>query len=228
MILNLRVDLPLMSEIQQLKPILYSFRRCPFAMRARLILKICNVTVRLREIELKDKPKELLQASPKATVPVLILPNKILEQSMDIIFWALSVRDPHNILVSWNADKTASEQFLKSLDNDFKHHLDRYKYATRFEPKVRDFHRDFAMLWIENIENKLSAMPYLSGKTIGIFDYISLPFIRQFRIADPKWFDCQKLPNLHKRLSQFLESNLFKQIMLKMPIWKKTRLETEF
>ncbi len=108
MILGLRVDFYLMAETQ---PILYSFRRCPFAIRARLILKICNVTVRLREIELKDKPKELLQASSKATVPVLILPDQILEQSIDIILWALSVSDPHNILVSWNADKAASTQF---------------------------------------------------------------------------------------------------------------------
>ena len=228
MILNLRVDSHLMAETQQLKPILYSFRRCPFAMRARLILRTCNVKVMLREIELKDKPMELLQASPKATVPVLVLPNQILEQSMDIIFWALSIRDPHNIMVSWNADKTASEQFLKLLDGDFKHHLDRYKYAARFEPKDKNFHRDLAMLWIEIIEVRLSEKPYLSGKTIGIFDYIYFPFIRQFRIADPNWFDSQKLPNLHKWLSQFLESDLFKQVMQKMPIWKKTGLETEF
>jgi len=225
MILGLRVDFYLMAETQ---PILYSFRRCPFAIRARLILKICNVTVRLREIELKDKPKELLQASSKATVPVLILPDQILEQSMDIILWALSVSDPHNILVSWNADKAASAQFLKSLDDDFKHHLDRYKYAGRFEPKDKKFHRDLAMLWIENIEVKLSEMPYLSGKAIGIFDYMCLPFIRQFRIADPDWFDSQKLPNLHKRLSQFLESDLFKQVMQKIPIWEKTGIEIEF
>ena len=195
MILNLRANFHLMAETQ---PILYSCRRCPFAMRARIILKICDVTVRLREIELKDKPKGLLQASPKATVPVLILPEQILEQSMDIILWALSISDPHNILVSWNADKATSAQFLKSLDDDFKHHLDRYKYAARFELKDKNFHRDLAMLWIENIEVKLSEMPYLSGKGIGIFDYISLPFIRQFRIADPGWFDSQKLPNLHK------------------------------
>ena len=214
-----------MAETQ---PILYSFRRCPFAMRARLILKKCNVTVRLREIELNDKPKDLLEASPKGTVPVLVLQNQILDQSMDIIRWALSVRDPYNILLSWNADKAASAQFLESLDDDFKHHLDRYKYSARFEAKDKNFHRDLAMLWIANIEVKLSEMPYLSGKEIGIFDYICLPFIRQFRIADPDWFDSQKLPYLHKSLSQFVESDLFKQVMQKMPIWKKTGKETEF
>ena len=214
-----------MAETQ---PILYSFRRCPFAIRARLILKKCNVTVKLREIELKDKPKELLQASPKATVPVLILPDQILDQSMDIILWALSVSDSHNIMGSWNADKAASAQFLESLDDDFKHRLDRYKYSARFEAKDKNFHRDLAMLWIANIEVKLSEMPYLSGKEIGIFDYICLPFIRQFRIADPDWFDSQKLPYLHKSLSQFVESDLFKQVMQKMPIWKKTGIETEF
>ena len=181
------------------------------------------MTVKLREIELKDKPRELLQASPKATVPVLILPDQILDQSMDIILWALSVSDSHNIMGSWNADKAASAQFLESLDDDFKHHLDRYKYSARFEAKDKNFHRDLAMLWIANIEVKLSEMPYLSGKEIGIFDYICLPFIRQFRIADSDWFDSQKLPYLHKSLSQFVESELFKQVMQKIPIWKKNR-----
>ena len=214
-----------MAETQ---PILYSFRRCPFAMRGRLILKKCDVKVRLCEVELKDKPKELLEVSPKATVPVLILPDQILDQSMDIILWALSVSDSHNIMGSWNADKAASAQFLESLDDDFKHHLDRYKYSARFEAKDKNFHRDLAMLWIANIEVKLSEMPYLSGKEIGIFDYICLPFIRQFRIADPDWFDSQTLPYLHKSLSQFVESDLFKQVMQKMPIWKKTGIETEF
>ena len=214
-----------MAETQ---PILYSFRKRPFAMRARLILKKCDVKVRLREVGLKDKPKELLEVSPKATVPVLILPDQILDQSMDIILWALSVSDSHNIMGSWNADKAASAQFLESLDDDFKHHLDRYKYSARFEAKDKNFHRDLAMLWIANIEVKLSEMPYLSGKKIGIFDYICLPFIRQFRIADPDWFDSQKLPYLHKSLSQFVESDLFKQVMQKMPIWKKTGIETEF
>ncbi len=228
MILNLRVDFPPMAETELLKPVLYSFRRCPFAMRARLILKKCDVKVRLREVDLKDKPKDLLEASPKATVPVLVLPEQILEQSMDIIFWALSVRDPYKMMLSWNADKSVSEQFLKSLDNDFKHHLDRYKYAARFKPKDKDFHRDLAMLWIKKIEDRLAEATYLSGENIGIFDYICLPFIRQFRIANPDWFDSQKLPNLHKRLSQFLESELFKLVMQKMPTWKKTGLETEF
>ena len=159
---------------------------------------------------------------------MLILPAQILDQSMDIILWALSVSDSHNIMGSWNADKAASAQFLESLDDDFKHHLDRYKYSARFEAKDKNFHRDLAMLWIANIEVKLSEMPYLSGKEIGIFDYICLPFIRQFRIADSDWFDSQTLPYLHKSLSQFVESDLFKQVMRKMPIWKKTGIEAEF
>ena len=217
-----------MPEIEEIKPILYSFRRCPFAMRARLILKKCDIKVRLREVELKEKPEELIRASQKATVPVLILSNQVLEQSMDIIFWALSINDPYRMLASWNADKLASKQFLDLLDNNFKHHLDRYKYSSSFKPKDKNMHRELAMSWIINIEESFSKTPYLLGKDIGLFDYICLPFIRQFRIADPDWFDSQKLPNVHKRLSQFLNSYLFKQIMRKMPIWKKTGIETEF
>ena len=112
---------------------------------------------------------------------------------MDIIFWALSVRDTYNMILQWNADKAASEQFLKSLDNDYKHHLDRYKYSARFEPKEKDFHRGAAMSWIKTIEDKLTEAAYLSGENIGILDYICLPFVRQFRIADPEWFDYQEL-----------------------------------
>ena len=217
-----------MLKKKETKPILYSFRRCPFAIRARLILKKCDIKVSLREVELKDKPEELLRASPKATVPLLILPNKVLDESMDIIFWALSIKDPYNLLDSWNEDKLASKQFLDSLDNNFKHHLDRYKYSARFKPKDKNIHRELAMTWIKTIEVRFLKNAYLSGKNIGLFDYICLPFIRQFRIADSDWFDSQKLPNVHQRLSQFLNSDLYKQVMQKMPIWKKTGIEIEF
>ena len=217
-----------MSKLEQKKPILYSFRRCPFAMRARLIIKKCNINVLLREVELRDKPDCLIDISPKATVPVLVLPNQVIEQSMDIILWALSFNDPYNMKKAWLEDKAASQHFLNSLDNEFKNHLDRYKYSSRYEPQDKIMHRNLAMLWIEKLENKLSKSAHLSGSEIGIFDYISLPFVRQFRIADPEWFDSCNLPNLHKRLSEFLESKLFMQTMKKMPIWKKTGQDIVF
>ena len=210
------------------KPILYSFRRCPFAIRTRLILKKCDIQVLLREVELDDKPDCMIKVSPKATVPILVLPNDVLEQSMDIIFWALSCNDPYKMKDAWIADEDFSKKFLHELDNDFKYHLDRYKYSTRFEPDEKILHRNMALSWIEKLDERLSKLAYLSEDLEGIFDYISLPFIRQFRIADPRWFDSCELPNLQKRLAEFERSDLFQRVMQKMPIWKKTRIEVQF
>ena len=132
-------------KLKHEQPILYSFRRCPFAIRTRLILKKCNIKVLLREIELGDKPDCMIEASPKATVPVLVLPDKVLEQSMDIIFWALSCNDPHKMKDAWIADEDFSDMFLHEKDNDFKYHLDRYKYSSRYQPDQKIFHRNKAL-----------------------------------------------------------------------------------
>ena len=210
------------------KPVLYSFRRCPFAIRARLVLKVCEISVLLREIELSDKPQCMIAISSKATVPILKLPNKILDQSMDIIFWALSYNDPCNILNGWMVDKEYSEYFLDSLDNEFKNNLDRYKYSSRYKLEEEILHRNKGLLWIEELEKKLKNSEYLSGDKKGIFDYISFPFIRQYRIADTDWFDRCDLPNVQKWLSEFEQSPLFQYVMKKMPIWKKTGKEVEF
>ena len=213
---------------KQVKPVLYSFRRCPFAIRTRIILKKCNIPVLLREVELSDKPDCMIKVSPKATVPVLVLPSNILEQSMDIIFWALSRNDPYHIRDAWIMDEHSSWKFLYTLDHHFKFHLDRYKYSSRYQPDEKMLHRDKALSWVEQLDEKLNKSSYLSGDSIGIFDYISFPFIRQFRIADPVWFDGCDLPNLHRRLYEFEQSNLFQQVMQKVPSWKKNGIEVQF
>ena len=208
-------------------PILYSFRRCPYAMRARMALILASKDCELRAIALKNKPDEMLQISAKGTVPVLELPNKVLEESLDIISWAME-SCPESVYIFSAKEKLMSESLIELFDSKFKYHLDRYKYSSRYEPQDKIMHRDLAMLWIEKLEIKLSKSAHLSGSDIGIFDYISLPFVRQFRIADPEWFDSCNLPNLHKRLSEFLESKLFMQTMKKMPIWKKTGQDIVF
>ena len=217
-----------LAELIQKKPVLYSFRRCPFAIRVRLVLKKCNIPVLLREIELNDKPACMIVASPKATVPVLVLQNRILDESMDIIFWALSINDPHHMKDTWIADIEFSKFFLDGLDNVFKYHLDRYKYSSRYKTNEKFLHRDMALSWIKKLEEILKKTDYLSGDRVGIFDYVSLPFIRQFRIADPIWFDSCNVPNLQKRLFEFEESDLFKQVMQRVPIWKKTGIDVKF
>ncbi len=147
---------------------------------------------------------------------------------MDIIFWALSINDSGHMKDKWIENIGLSQNFLDELDNNFKNHLDRYKYSSRYTPDEKFLHRDMALKWLEQLEKMLKKTDYLSGDEIGIFDYISFPFIRQFRIADPKWFDSCDIPNLHRRLYEFENSNLFKQVMQKVPIWKKSGIDVKF
>ena len=155
----------------------------------------------------------VINLTEKATVPVLVLPDKVLEQSMDIIFWALSCNDPHKMKDAWIADKVFSKLFLQEFDNDFKYHLDSYKYSSRYQPEQKILHRNISLSWAHQFYERLNKFAYLSKDLVGIFDYISLPFIRQFRIADPIWFDSCVLPNLQKRLGEFERSDLFQRVM---------------
>ena len=209
-----------MPDLMSKVPILWSFRRCPYAMRARLALLSSGNKVELREILLRDKPEVFLKTSPKATVPVLDLGDgEVLEQSRDIMLWALRRHDPENWLHPWRQNQPAVLAFLDRLDGDFKHHLDRYKYASRFDGGAAQLHRDKGAEFLAAINQQLSQRPALSGAVDGLMDYAALPFVRQFRIADPDWFDAQGWPFLHRWLQAFLNSTQFRTIMTKFPIW---------
>ena len=205
--------------------ILWSFRRCPYAMRARLALKSSETPVKLREIVLRDKPEEFLNASAKGTVPVLVMDDSVvLDESRDIMFWALHRNDPEGWLTICAKDPDGCQTFLDQLDGPFKHHLDRYKYASRYEDE-RDqatTHRDEGAQFLAEINTTLSQQPALSGDKMGLLDYAALPFIRQFRIADPEWFDAQDWPYLHPWLQTFLASDRFAAIMEKYKPWRET------
>ena len=201
--------------------ILWSFRRCPYAMRARLAIAASGVQVELREIVLRDKPAAFVTASAKATVPVLqCADGQVLEESRDIMFWALGRNDPENWLAPLQADRHRVDQFFNQLDGVFKTDLDRYKYASRFDPEKALLHRTQGAVTLQEFDNVLAHQPALSGAHLALLDYASLPFIRQFRIADEAWFDAQPWPHLHAWLQAFLASSRFAAVMAKYLVWQ--------
>ncbi|HMS27881.1 MAG TPA: glutathione S-transferase [Burkholderiaceae bacterium] len=203
-------------------PILYSFRRCPYAMRARLALLSSGILCELREVVLRHKPVELIWASPKATVPVLVTPNgQVIEQSWDIMLWALRQHDPAQWLP---ADAQVFEhglQLLQMCDGTFKQQLDRYKYPQRHGLADGKEERDAALLFLADLESLLTQQRYLFGSNIGIFDAALLPFIRQFAHVDAAWFAEQSLPRVQAWLSSFESSTDFQRVMTVYPTWVK-------
>ena len=201
-------------------PILYSFRRCPYAMRARMAIHISGQRCELREVLLRDKPPSMLEYSAKGTVPVLILQDgKVIDESLDVIDWALNLNDPDD----WqrSKDKEKTKELIKINDGEFKYHLDRYKYSKRYENEDPEFHRKKCLKFIESINNELNNSEYIFDDNISYADIVLLPFIRQFRIADIEWFDSLPYDNLKRWLSSFLGSSLLNSIMKKYDLWKE-------
>ncbi|WP_209349412.1 glutathione S-transferase [Pontixanthobacter sp. CEM42] len=195
-------------------PILYSFRRCPYAMRARMALAISETEVEHREVVLRDKPEAMLEASPKGTVPVVVLDDgTVIEESVDVMRWSLGENDPEGWLSGDDRD------LIAMIDGPFKHHLDRYKYSTRHDTDPEE-HRAGAFAILEQLEARLEGRKCLCGDTRSMADIATFPFIRQFANTDREWFDAQPLPNLQRWLAEHLDSPLFKQIMVKHDKWK--------
>lgn len=203
----------------QKTPVLYSFRRCPYAMRARLALAVSGVTCELREVVLRNKPEAMLAASPKGTVPVLVLSDgRVLEESLDIMIWALGLHDPEG----WLAPDRAQMQKLIDLnDGPFKYHLDRYKYPNRYEGEPPADHRALGEDILKRLNTALKEQGHLLGRKPCLADFAILPFIRQFANTDRDWFDRLPYPALHQWLANFLESSLFQGIMKKYTPWEK-------
>ena len=202
-------------------PVFWSFRRCPYAMRARLAVFSAGIQVELREILLRDKPEAFLKASPKGTVPVVeLVDGTVLEESRDVMQWALAQNDPDGWLDVQHRDPDGTAAFLDALDGPFKTHLDRYKYASRFDPEAALKHREEGAAMLAKFDSKLATQPSLSGTKNGLLDFATLPFVRQFRIADPVWFDTQPWPHLHHWLRDFLASRQFASVMKKYAVWQ--------
>lgn len=202
-------------------PILYSFRRCPYAMRARLALLSSATRYEMREVALRDKPAQMLDISPKGTVPVLLLPDgNVLEQSLDIMLWALEQHDPGGWLPSAPTARRGQLALIEACDSDFKPQLDRYKYPNRFGMSTSDSARDQGADYLAKLEQRLADDNFLSGDSWGLADAAIAPFVRQWTHTDPTWFARQPWPNLQVWLQQFEQSDSFFAIMVKVPIWK--------
>jgi len=196
-------------------PILYSFRRCPYAMRARLAIVYSGVQVLLREVELKNKPMELLDISPKATVPVLQCPDgSVLDESRDIILWALKQHDPDGWLES------IDHPLIDENDSSFKKALDGYKYADRFPEYPPIHYRERGELFLIKIEKSLEKYKFIQNNYLSYVDIAIFPFIRQFYFVNTSWFGSTPYPHLNAWLQKLLASHNFSIIMQKYPAWQ--------
>ncbi|PHR21744.1 MAG: glutathione S-transferase [Sphingopyxis sp.] len=198
-------------------PVLYSFRRCPYAMRARMALLVSETPVRLREVVLRDKPEEMIAASPKGTVPVLVLPDgQVIDESLAIMRWALEQDDPQD----WLDGEAAAAELIAEADGPFKHHLDRYKYPVRYDNVDPLEHRAGGQAFLVKLDSLIQESGQLMGERPTLADHAIFPFVRQFANNDRDWFDGLPLPALQKWLADHLASPLFKTTMQKYPQWQ--------
>lgn len=198
-------------------PILWSFRRCPYAIRARLALQSAGAKVELREIVLRNKPEAFLETSPSATVPTLRLTETVIDESLDIMVWALEQNDPDH----WLKMPEEGWGLISINDGPFKDALDHFKYATRYPEMDAEAERDKAAGHLMNLEALLRDGPWLLGESATLADFAILPFVRQFANADRAWFDTQEWPNLIAWLEHFTESDRFARVMQKYTPWSE-------
>ena len=195
---------------------LYSFRRCPYAMRARLALRYCAVAVDIVEVSLKAKPAQMLALSSKGTVPVLDVQGRVIDESLDIMRWALARHDPQDWLL--RQDPVAQEAMASLIsDNDqgFKHSLNRYKYAERYPEQPMEHYRAQGEVFLQHLERLLSDRDYLLAGHMSLADAALVPFVRQFAHVDREWFAQAPYPRLQDWLQRILGSELFMAIMAK-------------
>ncbi|MGB0504626.1 MAG: glutathione S-transferase [Pikeienuella sp.] len=192
-------------------PILYSFRRCPYAIRARLALASAGQQVTLREIVLRDKAEAFLEASPSATVPCLVA-EEVLDESLDVMRWALAARDPEG----WLDMPDEGWSWIERADGPFKNALDRTKYAVRYPDVDAGEQRALAGVFLADLDAQIDEWIF---DRATIADYAILPFVRQFAFIDKAWFDAQPWPALQGWLERFLASKRFLSVMQKYPKW---------
>ena len=194
-------------------------------MRARMAIAYAGINVGLREVVLKDKPPAMLDVSPKGTVPVVIdVDGRIIEESRDVMRWALDQNDPD----AWLAGLGLDDPLISACDDDFKHWLDRYKYAVRFPEQDEIWYRGQAEAFLATLELKLGDARFLNGSTLGVTDIAVFPFIRQFANVDMKWWESKPYPNVARWLAGLIASELFVAVMKKYPQWRDGDPEIPF
>lgn len=188
-----------------------------------MAVAVSGVEVELREVVLRDKPAEMLEASPKGTVPVLVLNDgSVVDESLDVMHWALAQNDP----LSWLSH--ADAELIAANDGPFKQALDRYKYPHRYDLADGFEHRASGLAHLADLENALSSVPFLAGLQPGFTDIALFPFVRQFAATDAAWFDALALPNLQAWLAALTSSSWFDAVMVRQPQWKAGDLPTVF
>ena len=192
--------------------LLYTFRRCPYAIRARLALNACEIEVELHEVDLRHKPQAMLDLSPKGTVPVLLLADRtVIDESLDIMRWALAINDPQ----SWQNDSAETLALIAQNDNTFKQNLDRYKYADRYPEHSAEYYREQAEIFLLLLNSRMSKQKYLMGDKPDMTDMAILPFVRQFAHVNKQWFYASRYTELINWLDGLLQSDLFIAVMKK-------------
>ena len=215
------------NSLTGMKPILYSFRRCPYAMRARLAIKASGIQVQLREVVLRDKPAEMLAISPKGSVPVLGLSDgRVIDESIDILWWALEHNDPEG-WIDFDSERIAiGKALVERNDTEFKIHLDRYKYPERYlaeegtSGQLQLYHRQKGGEFLQELEARLNKHGYLLDERVSFADIAIFPFMRQFAHVDSEWFYGTDYCRLQRWLKHFLDSELFQSVMGKYKAWE--------
>ncbi|MBT0628112.1 glutathione S-transferase [Pseudomonas fluorescens] len=192
--------------------LLYSFRRCPYAMRARMALRYAGVPVQIVEVSLKAKPADMLALSPKGTVPVLSVDGRVIEESLEIMLWALAQHDPDDWLLKGDPRVL---QLIAENDQAFKHHLNRYKYAERYPEQPMEHYRAEGEVFLRALEALLADRFFLLAEHLSLADVALAPFVRQFAHVNREWFASAPYPRLQAWLQRFLESPLFVAVMAK-------------
>lgn len=204
----------------RLHPCLYSFRRCPYAMRARLGLLFAELPVALREIVLKNKPEQMLAISPKGTVPVLqLLDGTVIAESLEIMMWALEQQDPQGLLNARVLPQAYA--LIEQNDREFKYWLDRYKYADRYLDMTQTAYRQRGEVFLQVLEELLTKNRYLLDDRVTIADISIMPFVRQFAHVNREGFYHLPYPKLQLWLTEWLENPLFIQAMMKFEPWQE-------
>jgi glutathione S-transferase len=197
-------------------PLLYSFRRCPYAIRARMAIYSAAIPIQIEEVSLKDKPQAMLQHSSKGTVPVLVDGDKVIDESLEIMQWALKQNDPNSWYVSLSQEELNNSQMLiRDNDGEFKIWLDRYKYADRHPEHSQEYYRSQCASYLERLESALKQQPYLIKHEMTFADIAIFPFVRQFSMVDQDWFTQGPYPNVNRWLTSLLELPLFIRVMAK-------------
>jgi glutathione S-transferase len=199
-----------------MRPLLYTFRRCPYAIRARMAINVSGVGVKMHEVNLRKKPAAMLECSPKGTVPVLQLTDgQVIDESLDIMLWALSVNDPEHWLDESNGLSESAQALIKRNDGPFKNALDYYKYSVRFPEHSEQYYREQAEFFLKELNARLSQTTYLMGDRLTVADIAIFPFIRQFSNVDKDWFYASPYKHLIQWLDARISSNLFVTAMQK-------------